>query len=231
MTLRTFAGALCATLSLVLLSNGAQAQTAPGPVQALIRYPSIHGNTVVFEAGGSVWKVGLPGGEAVRLTADSGYDSHPLISPNGRWVAFTGWYRGNTDVYVESIDGGPVKQLTWRSINQPMKGKIGTVPDNIVVGWTPDSHDVVFLSRRESFNPQIERAFEVPISGGLPVALPMPWTGPLSFNAGGTVVAYNKLSRIFRVFHRKHYFGGQADKIFTYDLATCASTQLVLWKG
>ena len=231
MTLRTFAGALCATLSLVLLSNGAQAQTVPGPIQALIRYPSIHGNTVVFEAGGSVWKVSLPGGEAVRLTADSGYDSHPLISPNGRWVAFTGWYRGNTDVYVVSIDGGPVKQLTWRSINQPMNGKIGTTPDNVVVSWTPDSRDVVFLSRRESFNPQIERAFEVPVTGGLPVALPMPWTGPLSFNSGGTVVAYNKLSRIFRVFHRKHYFGGQADKIFTYDLATGTSTQLVHWKG
>ena len=231
MTLRTFAGALSAALLLVLVPNGARAQTPPGPVHALIRYPSIHDRTVVFEAGGAVWKVGLSGGEAVRLTGDSGYDSHPLISPNGRWVAFTGWYRGNTDVYVVSIDGGPVRQLTWRSINQSLQGKIETVPDNIVVGWTPNSRDIVFLSRRESFNPQIERAFEVPVHGGLPVALPMPWTGPLSFNASGSIVAYNKLSRILAAFHRKHYYGGQADKIFTYDLATGASTQLVHWKG
>ena len=231
MRFRTFTCALGATLSFLLLSHNALAQRAPDPVQALIRYPSIHDNTVVFEAGGAVWKIGVRGGEAVRLTSDSGHDSHPLVSPNGKWVAFTGWYRGNTDVYVVSIEGGPVKQLTWRSINAPFNGKIRTAPDNVVIGWTPDSRDVVFLSRRDSFNPQIEHAFEVPITGGLPIALPMPWTGPLSFNSNGTVVAYNKLSRILRPFHRKHYYGGQADNVYTYDLATGASTQLTHWKG
>ena len=231
MTLKSFAGALGAALALVLLSQGAHAQAAPGPVRALIRYPSMHGNTVVFEAGGTIWKVPVQGGEAVRLSADSGHDTHPLISPDGKWVAFTGWYRGNTDVYVVSINGGPVRQLTWRSVNQPMNGRIITLPDNIVVGWTPDSRAVIFLSRRESFNPQVERAFEVPISGGLPTALPMPWTGPLSFNSAGTVVAYNKLAHVLRPFRRKHYFGGQADDIYTYNLATGASAQLTHWKG
>jgi tricorn protease len=231
MTFKALAGALGAALSILLPPHAASAEPLPGPVQALIRYPSIHGDTVVFAAGGQVWKVPVQGGEAVRLTADSGYDSHPLISPDGRWVAFTGWYRGNTDVYRVSIDGGPVTQLTWRSMNQPLKGRIGTVPDNIVVGWTPDSGEVIFLSRRDSFNPQIERAFEVPVAGGLPVALPMPWTGPLTLNASATVVAYNKLSRVLRVFHRKDYYGGQAARIFTYDLATGQSAQLTHWKG
>lgn len=228
---KTLAGALLAALAFPLCAPGAAAQTATGPVQALIRYPSIHGDTVVFEAGGAVWKVDAQGGVATRLTSDSGYDSHPLISPDGKWVAFTGWYRGNTDVYVVPAEGGQVKQLTWRSVNAPMNGKIQTAPDNVVVGWTPDSKDVVFLSRRNSFNPQIEKAFEVPVRGGLPTALPMPWTGPLSFNGSGTAVAYNKLSRVLRPFHRKHYYGGQANDIFTYDLATGASTQLTHWKG
>ncbi len=231
MTLKALAGALGAALLFLLLPHDAFAQPVSGPLQALIRYPSIHGDTVVFEAGGVVWKDSTHGGEAVRLTADSGYDSHPLVSPDGRWVAFTGWYRGNTDVYVVSIDGGPVTQLTWRSMNQPLKGTIVTAPDNIVVGWTPDSREVIFLSRRASFNPQIERAFEVPITGGLPSPLPMPWTGPLALNGSGTVVAYDKLSRILRVFHRKDYYGGQAANIYTYDLATGASAQLTHWKG
>ena len=230
MTFKSLAGALAA-LSFTLLSHAAPAQTTPGPVQALIRYPSIHGDTVVFEAGGAVWKVPVQGGVAVRLTTDSGHDTHPIVSPDGRWVAFTGWYRGNTDVYVVSIDGGAVRQLTWRSVNQPVNGRIVTLPDNIVVGWTPDSRDVVFLSRRASFNPQIERAFEVPAIGGLPTALPMPWTGPLSFNADGSSVAYNRLARALKPFHRKHYFGGQADDIFTYDLTTGASSRLTHWKG
>ena len=89
MTFKSLAGALAA-LSFALLSHATPAQDAPGPVQALIRYPSIHGNTVVFEAGGAVWKVPLQGGVAVRLTADSGRDTHPVVSPDGRWVAFTG---------------------------------------------------------------------------------------------------------------------------------------------
>ena len=233
MTLKTLAGAIGAALSLVLPLRAARAEPAPGPLQALIRFPSIHGRTVVFEAGGAVWKDSVHGGEAVRLSADSGYDSHPLISPNGKWVAFTGWYRGNTDVYVVSIDGGPVRQLTWRSINQPINGRIGTVSDNIVVGWTPDSREVIFLSRRASFNPQIERAFEVPIGGGLPTALPMPWTGPLALNPAGTVVAYDKLSRalLLHAFRRKHYYGGMAEDIFTYDLASGRSRRLTHWKG
>ncbi len=225
-------GALIAALAFSLAASPAVlARTAAVPQQALIRYPSLHGDTIVFEAGGAIWKVGVQGGEAVRLTADSGHDSHPLISPDGKWVAFTGWYRGNTDVYVVPIGGGAVRQLTWRSINVPFNGRIMTVPDNVVVGWTPDSRDVVFLSRRDSFNPQIEKAFVVPVTGGLPTALPMPWTGPLSFNAGGTEVAYDKLARVLRPFRRKHYYGGQADNIYTYDLASGASTQLTHWKG
>ncbi|NNM62469.1 MAG: hypothetical protein HKM03_09890 [Steroidobacteraceae bacterium] len=228
---------VCAKLCASLLAGSfpllALAATAPvsGPTQALIRYPTIHGNTVVFEAAGALWRVGEQGGEARRLTSDSGYDSHPAFSPDGRWIAFTGWYRGNTDVYVIPAAGGPVKRLTWRSVNAALGGKVLTVPDNLVLGWTPDSKDVVFLSRRESFNPQIERAFEVPLTGGLPVALPMPWTGPLAFNADGSTVVYNKLARIFRSFHRKDYYGGQADNLYTYDLATGASRQLTHWKG
>lgn len=231
MKVKFFVRAIGAALSILWFSQFAAAAGAPGPVQALLRYPSIHGNMVVFEAAGAVWKVPAQGGVATRLTSDTGYESHPIISPDGKWVAFTGWYNGNTDVFIVSMDGGPVKQLTWRSVNAPVKGKIVTVPDNVVVGWTPDSKNVVFLSRRASFNPQIERAFEVPITGGLATSVPMPWTGPLSFNQTGTTIAYNKMSRMMRAFHRKHYFGGQADNIYTYTLATGASTQVTHWKG
>ena len=65
---------LCAALLAWASPVLALAATAPasGPVQALIRYPTLHGGTVVFEAGGALWKVGTQGGEATRLTSDSG---------------------------------------------------------------------------------------------------------------------------------------------------------------
>ncbi len=223
---------LAAGLTLTASATAASPPAPGGPIQALIRYPAMHGNQVVFEAGGNLWSTTLKGGTATRLTSDSGFDMAPHFSPNGQWVAFTGWYQGNTDVYVVPAAGGPVRRLTFHSINRKIgKDKLRTSPDNIVLGWTPDGKDVVFLSRRTSFNPQVMHAFKVPLDGGLPEQLPLPWTGPLSFNANGTEVAYNKLDRVFRPFHRKHYFGGQAQDIWTYDFKTGASRQITHWKG
>jgi tricorn protease len=205
---------------------------ASGPIKVLIRYPTVHGNSVVFEAGGNLWETTMNGGVATQLTSDSGFDMAPHFSPDGRWIAFTGWYQGNTDVYVVPAAGGPVRRLTWHSINEKIgKNKLQPAPDNTVLGWTPDSKSVVFLSRRSSFNPQVMHAFTVPLAGGLPKQLPLPWTGPLSFNANGHEVAYNKLSRVYRPYHRKHYYGGQAQDIWTYDFDTGKSRQITHWKG
>lgn len=232
----------CAALGFCVAGAAAQtptpASTAPafssavsGPVRVIVRYPTLHGDTVVFEAGGNLWKVGLDGGVATELTSDSGFDFSPHFSPDGRWVAFTGWFEGNTDVYVVPAAGGKVRRLTFHSINNVMDGKLKPGLDNIVMGWTPDGKDVVFLSRRDSFNPQVMHAYEVPVTGGLPTEVPLPWTGPLSFNVNGTEVAYNKLARVLRPFHRKHYYAGQAQKIFTYDFKTGVSHQITHWKG
>ncbi|MGA7965799.1 MAG: PDZ domain-containing protein [Gammaproteobacteria bacterium] len=227
---------LCACVAIAPAIKAAQ-HAAPtsisdGPIKVLIRYPTMHGNTVVFEAGGNLWKTTLSGGVATQLTSDSGFDMAPHFSPNGKWVAFTGWYEGNTDVYVIPAAGGPVKRLTYHSINEKIgHDKLRPIQDNIVLGWTQDSNNVVFLSRRSSFNPQVMHAFTVPVSGGLPKQLPLPWTGPLSFNARGTEVAYNKLTRVYRLYHRKHYFGGQAQDIWTYDFKTGKSHQITHWKG
>jgi len=221
------------SLALAFLSLAAAPASAAGsgPIHALSRFPTVHGSTVVFEAGGNLWKVGLGGGVAQRLTSDSGYDSHPVFSPDGKWVAFTGWYQGNTDVYIVPATGGPVRRLTFHSMNNKGRGKLAPSPDNVVIGWTPDGKDVVFLSRRHSWNPQMFQAYEVPVGGGLPREIKLPWTGPLSFNASGDEVAYNQLFRNSRAFHRKHYYGGQAQNIWIYNFKKHASRQITHWKG
>lgn len=234
--MRRFFLTICACAAIVPASATTQHPAATsdtrGPIKVLIRYPTMHGNDVVFEAGGNLWKTTLSGGVATQLTSDSGFDMVPHFSPNGLWIAFTGQYHGNTDVYVISAAGGPVRRLTYHSINEKIgKNKLRARVDNIVVGWTPDSKNVIFLSRRSSFNPQVMHAFTVPIKGGLPEQIPLPWTGPLSFNANGEKVAYNKLTRVYRPFHRKHYFGGKAQNIWIYDIKTGRSRQITHWKG
>ncbi|WP_109994139.1 S41 family peptidase [Salinisphaera sp. LB1] len=203
-------------------------QSAP----PLMRYPTVHGDTVVFEAGGNLWKTTTHGGMATQLTDDPGFDEDAHFSPNGKWVAFTGWYQGNTDVYIVPAAGGRVRRLTYHSINNPSDGgKLKPSTDNRVLGWTPDSNNVVFLSRRDSFNPQVMHAYTVPVGGGLPKKLPIPWTGPLSFGPNDHTVAYNKLARVYRPFHRKHYYGGQAQDIWTFDYKNGKSHRITHWKG
>lgn len=108
------------------------------------------GQTVVFCYEGDVWKANINDGKAVRLTAMRGNETNPKISPDGRWIAFTGRQFGNPDVYVMPVDGGEIQRLTWYS---------GT---DDVSSWSWDSKTVYFTSGRYS---RIS-SYKVGISGG-----------------------------------------------------------------
>jgi tricorn protease len=87
---------------------------------------------------------------------------------------------------------------------------------NQVIGWTPDSRNIVFLSRRDASNGWIKRPYTVSIDGGLAQSMPMDEGGLLSFSADGTKIAYNRIFRNFRQW--KRYTGGLAQAIAIYDL-------------
>ena len=74
------------------------------------RYPSLHGETIVFTAEGDLWKVRSEGGVAQRLTTHLGQETHAAISRDGRQIAFTATYDGPREVYLMSIDGGLPKR-------------------------------------------------------------------------------------------------------------------------
>src|SRR5215469_7458463 len=108
------AGVRRLTLWIVLTSVALAARAEP-PGQTLMRYPTLHANTVVFVAHDNLWSVARGGGIATRLTADPGRDLMPRFSPDGRWIAFTGDYQGNRDVYVIPASGGAARRLTFAS--------------------------------------------------------------------------------------------------------------------
>ncbi|HDR52467.1 MAG TPA: acetyl-CoA synthetase, partial [Mariniphaga anaerophila] len=103
----------------------------------LMRFPDINGNLVAFVYAGDIWTVNSNGGDARRLTSHEGMELFPKISPDGKWIAFSGEYAGNRQVFVIPSEGGVPKQLTWYN-------SVGIMPprggwDNVVLGWTPDS--------------------------------------------------------------------------------------------
>src|SRR2546422_2965599 len=79
----------------------------------LLRRPAISATQLVFTYGGNLWIVSRDGGAAQRLTAGPGTENAAAFSPDGKWVAFTGEYDGNPDVFVVAAAGGVPKALAY----------------------------------------------------------------------------------------------------------------------
>jgi tricorn protease len=210
---RAAVGLAAAALLLGAFAAPAAAQTK------LLRFPDIYGNEVVFSYAGDLWKAPVTGGEAIRLTAHPGVEFFAKFSPDGRWIAFTGQYDGDEQVYVIPSTGGEPKQLTFYPAHGPLAPRWGY--DNQVYGWTPDGARVLFRSMRDNDGGRVESGlYTVSVNGGLPVKLPMPTSGAGDFSPDGTRMVYSPLFRDFRTW--KRYQGGWAQDLYIYDLATNA---------
>ncbi|MGD8441542.1 MAG: S41 family peptidase, partial [Holophagae bacterium] len=146
----------------------------------------------------------------------------PRFSPDGRWIAFTGQYDGDEQVYVMPATGGEPRRLTWYPASGPLPPRWGY--DNQVYGWTPDGGAVFFRSLRDADGGADGRLYTVPVDGGLPTALPMPTSGAGDFSPDGTRMVYSPLFRDFR--HWKRYQGGWAQDLYIFDLGSAAVTPI-----
>ncbi len=204
-------------LSACLLACGLLgAGTVASAQTRLPRFPDIHGDRVVFVYAGDLWTAPAVGGDAVRLTSHPGLEIFPRFSPDGRWIAFTGQYDGDEQVYVIPAGGGVPKQLTWYPARGPLPPRWGY--DNQVYGWTPDGEAVLFRSLMDGWDLTDSRLYTVPREGGLPVPLPMVVSGAGDLSPDGRKVVFSPLIRDFRTW--KRYQGGWAQDLWLFDLAT-----------
>jgi tricorn protease len=204
---------------LALLATPLLSQTAPSPEETrLMRFPATDGHQVVFSYADQLYTVGLDGGIARRLTNTPGYAVFPRFSPDGKQLAFTAQYDGNTEVYLMPADGGTPKRLTYTETEgrDDLSDRMG--PNNIVMGWKNMSPEILFRSRKGSYNPFNGHLYSVGVDGDLPKPLPVPRGGFLSFSPDDTKMAYNRIFREFRT--RKDYRGGEADAIWIFDFKT-----------
>jgi tricorn protease len=188
----------------------------------LLRFPDIHGDKVVFCYAGDLWTAPVSGGIASRLTAHPGQELFPKFSPDGQWIAFTGQYDGDEQVYVIPSTGGIPRQLTFYPAEGPLPPRWGY--DNQVYDWTPDGKAVLFRSGRYGWTLTDARLFTVPMEGGLPEPLPMPVSGAGDFSPDGSRMVYSPLFRDFRSW--KRYEGGWAQDLYIFDLDTHKAEQI-----
>ena len=195
-----------ATLA-VLLAVAALAIPAAVHAQGtrFLRQPDVSSSHIVFVHANDLWIVGREGGNAVRLTSSEGAETDPAFSANGRWVAFSGQYGGNTEVYVMPAAGGQPERITWHPAA------------DIVQGWTSDGA-ILFQSNREAAPTMMSKFYTVPPSGGLPrpLALPQAYLGEMS--TGGEYIAYQEMVYYDREW--RNYRGGRAQPVGIVSTST-----------
>ncbi len=183
----------------------------------LLRFPAIHDNKIAFSYAGDLYLVDASGGTARKITNHVGNELFPRFSPDGKNIAFTGQYDGNTEVYLIPSEGGVPKRLTvTATLNRDdVSDRMG--PNNIVMTWK-DNQTIIYRSRQREFNDFKGQLFAVSVNGGMSEQLPLPRGGFCSFNDDGSMMVYNRVFREFRTW--KRYRGGQADDVWLYDSKT-----------
>ena len=178
----------------------------------LLREPTLNNNLLVFTYANDIWKVSLKGGDATRITSFQGQESSPKISPDGKWIAFTGEYNGNNDVYLVSSSGGEVKRLTYHPTNDQ------------AVGWSPDSKRVLFNTGRNNAPRGWQRLYTISINGGNPKLLPMNRAYSGSYSPDGKQLVFRRAG--FWDKGWRNYRGGQNQALRVIKLDDMAEYDL-----
>ena len=116
-------------------------------------------------------------------------------------------------MFVIPAVGGTARQLTFHSGNDE------------VVGWSPDSKQVVFRAMRgDGVFPSMATLYQVPVEGGRETNLPTDWGWWGSYSTDGKRFAFNRHPSVWT---RKHYRGSFAADIWIADLAAKTATPVL----
>ena len=191
-------------------------------IEGWMTQPTMHGSQLVFASEGDLFTTSLESSAdtdsitAHRLTSHVGRESHPRLSPDGRWLAFTAEYGGNADVFVMPARGGAPTQLTFH-------------PDfDEVVGWSADGAEVLFRSGRSHPHGRPE-LWRVTRSGGMPTLFPF---GDCSMAAPSSTDGRMAFCRWTNEdWNWKNYRGGTAPEVWVGNPATNEFTNLTRHEG
>ncbi len=169
----------------------------------LLRQPTLSDNSIVFAYANDLWIAARTGGDATRLTSNEGQESNPHFSPDGKWIAFTGQYDGNTDIYLLPSEGGSPQRLTWHP------------GGDFVTGWTQDGK-IIFRSGREGRPTQTNKFYTISPQGGMPTAMDIPRAAYGELSDDGKHIAYVPITSWDPEW--RNYRGGQAMPIWIVNM-------------
>jgi len=184
-------------------------------------HPSLSpdGKQIYFSYDGDIYTVPVGGGQATAVITMPGVQDSPLVSPDGKWLAFSSDIQGNNDVYVVPVGGGQSVQLTFHE-----------APD-VPVNWSAKSDFVYFESTRASAR---KTTFKVAVAGGTPQLMfdgyfntivnlaENPKTGEFLFNESMESISFPT---------RKRYVGDHNPNIKSWNPKSKTYTELTDYIG
>jgi tricorn protease len=146
-------------------------------MQAYYQMPTVHSAQLVFVSEDDLWTVSLKGGKATRLTSNLSPVRYPLLSPDGKWIAFCGMEERIPEIYIMPSVGGPAKRLTWQGSNcYPVRWK---------------GERLIYASSYASFTQREMFLWEVGLDGMPPKSLDYGPARSISFGSRGVVLGRN----------------------------------------
>ena len=173
----------------------------------LLRNPSVSETKIAFAYGGDIWVCAKDGSHPVRLTVNPGIEADPVLSPDGKWVAFSGNYDGKFNVYIVPSGGGMPKRLTYHPAG------------DIVRGWN-GNNKMIFFSGRESNHQRYVKLFQVDINTGIDESLILPEASQGNFSPDGKYIAYVRSIDMSEFNAFKLYRGGDMGRIWIFNNQT-----------
>lgn len=178
----------------------------------LLSQPAVSANNIAFIYAEDLWIANPDGSQPRRLTVDEGVESNPMFSPDGKWIAFSAQYDGNTDVFIIPVEGGIPTRLTWHPGVDNAKG------------FTPDGKSVLFTSQRAMFNNRYSQLFTVPVTGAYPTQLEVPNAAHASYSPDAKSIAYTPLNDAFKQW--KNYRGGSFSTIWIFSFGDKSAVKI-----
>ncbi len=187
-------------------------RTGPAETSALgfYRFPAVHGDVIVFAAEGDLWRVGVRGGVAQRLTTHPGEETDPEISPDGQTLAFTARYEGPAELYTMPLAGGLPTRRTYEE------------EASLATTWTPDGR-LVYTTTHYSTLPQ-PQLVALDLAANEKERIPLYTGSEAVYDPSGRTLYF-----VRPAFHNnvtKRYTGGTARDVWKFEAGSSEAVEL-----